>query len=156
MDVFVDNLATDPSTASCVTLEMVLVAGVIALVLGIRPGGDAGVADRPLARWSARLRLHGPQHAAAGDHAHRCVRHARPRLPTDGLSFGDADLLQFNVFFIFATAALGLYTAAFVCEALRSGINSIPLGQAEAARSIGMTFSQTPAPSSSCRRRSAR
>jgi glutamate transport system permease protein len=59
------------------------------------------------------------------------------------LSFGDAELLQFNVFFIFATAALGCYTAAFVCEAVRSGINSIPLGQAEAARSIGMTFTQT-------------
>jgi glutamate transport system permease protein len=52
-------------------------------------------------------------------------------------------LLQFNVFYVFATVALGLYTAAFVCEALRSGINSIPVGQAEAARSVGMTFGQT-------------
>lgn len=52
-------------------------------------------------------------------------------------------LLQFNVFYVFATTALGLYTASFVCEALRSGINSIPVGQAEAARSIGMTFGQT-------------
>jgi len=49
----------------------------------------------------------------------------------------------FNFFFIAATAGLALYAAAFVCEALRSGINSIPLGQAEAARSIGMTFSQS-------------
>jgi glutamate transport system permease protein len=53
------------------------------------------------------------------------------------------DLLVFNVFFVFASVALGLYTAAFVCEALRSGINSIPVGQAEAARAIGMTFGQT-------------
>ncbi len=45
--------------------------------------------------------------------------------------------------FITATIALGLYAAAFVCEALRSGINSIPVGQAEAARSLGMTFSQS-------------
>ena len=52
-------------------------------------------------------------------------------------------LLQFNVFYVFATAALGLYTASFVCEAIRSGINSIPVGQAEAARSVGMTFTQT-------------
>jgi glutamate transport system permease protein len=58
-------------------------------------------------------------------------------------SLGDADLLNFNVFFVLATCALGVYTAAFICEALRSGINSIPLGQAEAARSIGMTFGQT-------------
>lgn len=52
-------------------------------------------------------------------------------------------LLQFNVFYVFATVALGLYTASFICEALRAGINSIPVGQAEAARSVGMTFTQT-------------
>jgi glutamate transport system permease protein len=38
---------------------------------------------------------------------------------------------------------LTLYTSSFVCEALRSGVNSIPLGQAEASRSLGMTFSQS-------------
>ncbi|MEU6070312.1 MULTISPECIES: amino acid ABC transporter permease [Streptomyces] len=45
----------------------------------------------------------------------------------------------------FRLAVLGLiaYHAAFVCEALRSGINTVPLGQAEAARAIGLTFSQT-------------
>jgi glutamate transport system permease protein len=58
-------------------------------------------------------------------------------------SDGNVDLLTFNVFFMFASVALGIYTAAFVCEALRSGINSIPLGQAEAARAVGMTFGQT-------------
>lgn len=49
----------------------------------------------------------------------------------------------FNFFFIAATGGLGLYTAAFVCEALRSGINSIPVGQAEAARALGMSFFQS-------------
>ncbi|MBK5218011.1 MAG: ABC transporter permease subunit, partial [Propionibacteriales bacterium] len=39
--------------------------------------------------------------------------------------------------------ALTMYTSTFVCEALRSGVNSIPLGQAEAARSIGLEFNQT-------------
>ncbi|WP_030803303.1 amino acid ABC transporter permease [Streptomyces sp. NRRL F-2799] len=45
----------------------------------------------------------------------------------------------------FRLAVLGLvaYTAAFVCEAIRSGINTVPLGQAEAARAIGLSFSQT-------------
>jgi glutamate transport system permease protein len=44
----------------------------------------------------------------------------------------------------FRLAILGLiaYTAAFVCEAIRSGINTLPLGQAEAARAIGLTFIQ--------------
>lgn len=42
-----------------------------------------------------------------------------------------------------ALIGLGAYTAAFVGETLRSGINSIDLGQAEAARSIGLTFGQS-------------
>lgn len=45
-------------------------------------------------------------------------------------------------YFRFAIIALTLYTAAFVCEALRSGINAVPAGQAEAARSLGLTFRQ--------------
>lgn len=46
-------------------------------------------------------------------------------------------------FFALAVLALGCYTAAFVCEAVRSGVNAVALGQAEAARAIGMTFGQT-------------
>jgi glutamate transport system permease protein len=42
-----------------------------------------------------------------------------------------------------AMVALAIYHAAFVCEALRSGFNTVPLGQAEAARSIGLTFGQS-------------
>jgi glutamate transport system permease protein len=42
-----------------------------------------------------------------------------------------------------AVLALGLYTAAFVCEAVRSGVNAVPVGQAEAARAIGLTFGRT-------------
>jgi len=38
--------------------------------------------------------------------------------------------------------AMTVYTSSFVCEALRSGVNAVPLGQAEAARAIGMTFTQ--------------
>ena len=44
--------------------------------------------------------------------------------------------------FGFAVGALAVYTSAFICEAVRSGINSVAPGQAEAARSIGLTFSQ--------------
>ena len=45
--------------------------------------------------------------------------------------------------FLLAVLACGFYTSSFVCEAVRSGINTVPLGQAEAARSIGMTFLQS-------------
>ena len=51
--------------------------------------------------------------------------------------------LQINLdFFAFAVVALSSYTSAFVGEAIRSGINTVPQGQAEAARSIGLTFAQ--------------
>lgn len=43
-------------------------------------------------------------------------------------------------FFRFAVIGLTVYHAAFVCEAIRSGVNTVPLGQAEAARAIGLPF----------------
>ena len=41
-----------------------------------------------------------------------------------------------------AAIALAVYTSPFVAEALRSGVNGVPVGQAEAARSIGLHFGQ--------------
>lgn len=46
-------------------------------------------------------------------------------------------------FLLKGVIALSLYTSAFVCEAVRSGVNSVQLGQAEAARAIGLTFNQS-------------
>ncbi|WP_353081323.1 amino acid ABC transporter permease [Tessaracoccus lapidicaptus] len=46
-------------------------------------------------------------------------------------------------FLLLALVALTYYTSPFVAEALRSGINGVPVGQAEAARSIGLGFGQT-------------
>lgn len=57
-------------------------------------------------------------------------------LPQIGITFN-------NDIFIKTVVTMGLYTAAFVAESLRSGINGIPLGQAEAARSLGFGFGQT-------------
>src|SRR6185312_1286561 len=42
---------------------------------------------------------------------------------------------DFN-FFLWAIVGLSVYHAAFVCEAIRSGVNTVPLGQAEAARAV--------------------
>jgi glutamate transport system permease protein len=48
---------------------------------------------------------------------------------------------NFNLnFFRLAVVGLIVYHAAFVCEAVRSGVNTVPLGQAEAARAIGLSF----------------
>ncbi|MDO5697510.1 MAG: amino acid ABC transporter permease [Dermatophilus congolensis] len=44
--------------------------------------------------------------------------------------------------FRWGVIALILYHATYVCEALRTGFNTVPLGQAEAARAIGLTFTQ--------------
>jgi len=57
-----------------------------------------------------------------------------------GFSIG---IRGFTHFFTVAMLGLSLYTAAFVCEALRSGVNSVAAGQAEAARSVGMNFTQS-------------
>lgn len=45
--------------------------------------------------------------------------------------------------FRWAIVGLSAYHASFVCEALRSGVNTVPVGQAEAARAIGLTFGQS-------------
>jgi glutamate transport system permease protein len=62
-----------------------------------------------------------------------------------GIEPASRDSATFIIDLNFRLAVLGLtvYHAAFVCEALRSGVNTIPVGQAEAARSIGLTFAQS-------------
>jgi glutamate transport system permease protein len=52
--------------------------------------------------------------------------------------------LQFSPgYFTLAVIGLTVYTSPFIAEALRSGVNGVAIGQAEAARSIGLTFGQT-------------
>ncbi|GII89907.1 amino acid ABC transporter permease [Sinosporangium siamense] len=65
-------------------------------------------------------------------------------------SLGISNVLQLNFSdepsmngYWFAILGLSAYTSAFVCEAIRSGINTVPLGQAEAARAVGLTFLQS-------------
>lgn len=71
--------------------------------------------------------------------------------------FMNVPLLALLVLFVFALPEVGLimpltttavvvliiYEAAYVAEAVRSGVNTVALGQAEAARSIGLTFWQS-------------
>lgn len=148
MDVFTENW-TEVLRAFGVTLEMVVLAAIISNVVGF---ALAAMRVSPI----ALARGFGAGYV-------RLVRNTpllvlmflfvfglpeldlRPELNLNHwLGIDDPTrLLNFNVFFVFATTALGLYTAAFVCEAVRSGINSVDVGQAEAARSIGMTFGQT-------------
>lgn len=63
-----------------------------------------------------------------------------------GLSFilqlSVSDEFDRNAFW-WAAIMLAIYHAAYICEALRSGVNTVPVGQAEAARSIGLGFGQS-------------
>jgi glutamate transport system permease protein len=57
--------------------------------------------------------------------------------------FGLPDIgLTFSLF-TSAVLCLAGFGAAFVCEAVRGGINTVAVGQAEAARSLGLTFTQS-------------
>ncbi|GAA3389488.1 amino acid ABC transporter permease [Cryptosporangium minutisporangium] len=80
-----------------------------------------------------------------------------------GLAFGyvqfflNVPALALLVLFVFALPDIGLllpltttavvvlviYEAAYVAEAVRSGINTVSMGQAEAARALGLTFFQS-------------
>jgi glutamate transport system permease protein len=50
-------------------------------------------------------------------------------------------IIEFS-YFTAAVVSLTVYTAAFICEAVRSGINTVPIGQAEAGRALGLGFGQ--------------
>lgn len=111
------------------TVQLLLVSGAIAMVLGTLVG---------VARVSPVAILR-----RAGDTYVTLFRNT-PLLVLIILTyFGLPELGIFFGFFTMVTMAMGIYTASFVAECIRSGVNAIGVGQAEAARSIGMPFSTT-------------
>jgi glutamate transport system permease protein len=112
------------------TLSLALVSGLCALVLGTVLAGMRVSPIKPL-RGLATFYV-------------EVFRNTPLTVVFFFLAFGIVQIdLQFPSRFITAVAALSLYTASFVCEALRSGINAVPPGQAEAARALGLDFRQT-------------
>jgi glutamate transport system permease protein len=111
------------------SLALILVSTVIALVLGTILAG-LRVSPVPL------LRSFGAAYVETFRNVPTAVVFFFTlfALPQMGIRIG---------FFPAAVLALSLYYAAFFCEAVRSGINAVPTGQAEAARSIGLTFSRS-------------
>lgn len=129
MDLLIDSVPAFWS-GFLSTMRLTLVAGVASLVLGVVLAALRVAPLRPL-RWFAAVYV-------------------------ETLRNTPLTLVFFFVVFVapqfgllaplgFWTAVLCLtaYTSAFVCEAVRSGINSVGVGQAEAARSVGLTFGQT-------------
>lgn len=129
MDVIVDNLPAY-LTGFTVTLKLTLYSGAIALAIGIVLAAMRVSPLRPLRGFATVY-----------------VEALRNTPLTLVFFFFVFVAPQFGVLtplgFWTAVVCLSAYTAAFVCEAIRSGINSVGLGQAEAARAIGLTFGQT-------------
>lgn len=128
MDAVIENFGT-LWAGFLRTLTLLGIAGAGALVLGTLV---AGLRVSPIA----------PLRGVAG-----AFTEIFRNIPLTLVLFGCAFILPYlgSGLDYFTLAAIGLtaYTAPFIAEAIRSGINGIPVGQAEAARSIGLGFGQT-------------
>jgi general L-amino acid transport system permease protein len=109
-----------------VLVTLVLAGGAWWLAtLGLRPIAVSLLVGLPILAWlilpSVPLTFELPEHG------------------TFNLSGG----LKLTPEFAALTVGLGLYTAAFIAEIIRGGIEAVSKGQREAARSIGLRESQT-------------
>ena len=121
LDLFVGGFST--------TLVVFAWSAVFALALGTLVGAMR-VSPVPPMRW-------------VGTGYVNLVRNTPLTLIMFFFAFGYPKLGLPNVSYTtLAIFALSLYTATYVAETLRSGINTVPVGQAEAARAIGLTSGQ--------------
>jgi len=126
--VITDNLDVW-SVALRNTLLLFFAGGAIALVLGTLIGAMR-VSPIPVARAFGTLYVN-------------IIRNTPLTLVFFFFAFGYPALRLPNPgFTVLAIWALGVYTATYVAEVIRAGINTVPVGQAEAARAIGLTFAQ--------------
>lgn len=126
MGVITDNLPIW-GEALWGTIALFLWGGLIALVLGFIVGAMR-VSPIPVAR-------------AVGTAYVNIIRNTPLTLVFFAFAFAVPILLQVRMpFFLLAVIALGTYTATYVAETIRSGINTVPVGQAEAARALGLPF----------------
>lgn len=114
------------------TLVLFVGGGVVALVLGTIVGAMR-VSPIPIARSVGAVYVN-------------TVRNTPLTLVFFAFAFALPPLLGLRltaqVSLTLAILALGIYTATYVAETIRSGINTVPVGQAEAARAIGLPFAQ--------------
>ena len=128
MDVIADNIGLYWS-GFLKTLQICCYAAVGALVLGTVLGAFR-VSPLPPLRW-------------VGTSWVTVFRNCPLTVVLFFVAFGLPEIGINGAYFWFGVSGLILYTSAFVCEAVRSGINSVPAGQAEAARALGLTFTQS-------------
>ncbi len=146
MDILVDRFDVF-ANGLLVTLQVCLLSAIGALIIGtmvaimrispippLRAVGAAYVTlfrNMPLTVLSVLVAFGLPQLGTTADF-----------LKIPGLDLLFPRLAIDLPYFRFFVIALSCYTGAFVCEALRSGVNAVSAGQAEAARSLGLTFGQ--------------
>ncbi len=128
MQFFIDNSDT-LLRAFLTTLSLSLLAGVLALVLGTLLAAMR-VSPIPPLRGLATFYV-------------ELFRNTPLTVVFFFVIFGLPQIDTVVSFFPGAVIAVGTYTAAFVAEAIRSGINSVSAGQAEASRALGLTFGQS-------------
>ena len=129
MNVLIDNLAVF-GTGFLGTIELFVVAAIGSLI-----GGTvlAGMRVSPV-----------PALRAVGTVYVNTLRNTPLTLVLFFFAFAYPALKIADLsFFTLACVGLIVYTSAFVCEVVRSGINTVPVGQAEASRALGFTFNQT-------------
>lgn len=119
-DLILDGFAT--------TLRLFAVSGLLALVAGTLLA-IMRVGPIPTLRWAATTYV-------------TLLRNTPLTLVFVFSTFGLPRLEVRLEFVTFAIVALTAYTSAFVCEAVRSGINSVAAGEIEAARALGLPFRQ--------------
>lgn len=126
--------------AFAVTIELTVLAGIGALILGTALAAMR-LSPVTVLNWAGAGYVH-------------LVRNTPLTLILLFCSFGLAQTLGLTLVdpgsptsiddsnFRLAVLGLAVYTASFVCETVRSGVNTVPLGQAEAARSLGFSAAQ--------------
>lgn len=110
------------------TVQLAVASGILSLLFGVVLG-VMRVCPIPPLRWAGAAYVN-------------IVRNTPLTLVFVFAVFGLPRLDISFSFFVFAIIALTVYTSTFVCEAVRSGINSVPRGEIEAARSMGLSFRQ--------------
>ncbi|MFT4287728.1 amino acid ABC transporter permease [Nocardioides sp.] len=116
-------------------IRLAIYAGLIALVLGVVLAGFR-VSPVPILRWIGASWVNVFRNTPLTLIIFFCLF---------GLSYqlhlNLSDNIPTNNFWL-AVIGFSVYTASFVCEVMRAGINTVPPGQAEAARSLGLSFMQ--------------
>ncbi|TCJ88061.1 amino acid ABC transporter permease [Nocardia alba] len=123
-------------TAFGVTIQLTVFSAIGALVIGTVVAGMC-VSPIPVARWV------GTAYVAVFRNTPLTLIIVFTSLglyTTLGWKLAGDSLRENN--FRWAIVGLSVYTAAFVCESLRAGINTVALGQSEAGRSLGFGFAQ--------------